>query len=135
MTRIVQWKHALLALLALAPLACGTAQGDQEREGRAPFELSAEEVGTARGLAEKGQQYAFYLHHSKLVRRQRYHPQFDDYEHTFIIAVPPGDYTLEWVDPESLGIIKSERIKVEGWTTKVTTPRHKLDIAMRLKRV
>jgi hypothetical protein len=54
MTRLVFSKHALLVLLALAPVACGTAQGDQEREPLAPFELSADEVAAARALAEEG---------------------------------------------------------------------------------
>lgn len=39
--------------LALLPIACRTAQGDQDREVLAPFELSADEIQFARELAER----------------------------------------------------------------------------------
>jgi hypothetical protein len=48
--------NALLALLALLPVACGRAQGEQDAEAEAvpAYELTAEEARAARELAERG---------------------------------------------------------------------------------
>jgi hypothetical protein len=45
--------HLLLALIALAPIACGQATGDQDGPVQYPFVLTAAEISAARALAEK----------------------------------------------------------------------------------
>jgi hypothetical protein len=45
--------NALLALLALLPVACGRAHGEQETEAVPAYELTAEEIRAARELAER----------------------------------------------------------------------------------
>lgn len=53
MIGIIRWRNTLFALLALLPLACGRAQGDQEGETPPPFVLTAREIQLARDLAEE----------------------------------------------------------------------------------
>src|SRR5437870_4751313 len=50
------WKNIssfVLGVLALAPLGCGQANGDQASPVKFPFVLTPEEIGQARELAER----------------------------------------------------------------------------------
>lgn len=94
----------------------------------------APDGGFLRCLAERGRQYILYLHHSKLIRRQRYFPTFGEYEHDITLAVPPGTYELEWIEPQTLATIEKTTLRHEGAVLKIKTPRHSMDIAMRMVR-
>jgi hypothetical protein len=52
----------LLGLLALAPLACGNLQGNQEARDRPPYELSEKEIRLARELAERNTHLPQQIH-------------------------------------------------------------------------
>lgn len=94
----------------------------------------APDGGFLRSLAERGEQYILYMHHSKLIRRQRYFPTFGEYEHDLTLAVPPGTYSVEWIDPKTLGSIERTTVRHEGAVLKIKTPKHAMDIALRMLR-
>ena len=86
-----------------------------------------------RGMADHGRHYALYIHHSRLIKRQRYHPIFGNYRHEIMLNVPPGTYRLTWVDPVSLQRIGESTIEHDDYVLTVSTPEHTMDIAMELK--
>jgi hypothetical protein len=94
----------------------------------------APDGGFLRCIAERGKQYILYLHHSKLIRRQRYFPTFGEYEHDITLAVPPGTYKLEWLEPQTLATIEKSMLTHEGAVLEIKTPKHSMDIAMRMVR-
>jgi len=53
MFRTFSLAHLALIPMTLAPIGCSTAQGIEERDMPAPFELRAEEIQAARALAER----------------------------------------------------------------------------------
>ena len=55
-----------------------------------------------RCMCEPGRQYALYLHHSTLIRCERYHADPGTYRDTFMLIMPPGVYTA---DPTSITLI------------------------------
>lgn len=88
-----------------------------------------------RAIAERGKQYVLYLHHSRLIRRQRYFPTFGDYTHDITMAVPPGRYRLEWIDPATLSVVESHIVDHDRAVLKLRTPLHALDIALKMIRL
>ncbi|MEQ1769879.1 MAG: hypothetical protein ABL879_08575 [Devosia sp.] len=92
----------------------------------------APDTGFMRGMAEAGRQYMLYIHHSKLIKRQRYYPSPGHYENEFAMAVPPGRYTLTWIDPASLKVIATETVDHDSHVLKRKTPLHTVDIALRI---
>ena len=73
----------------------------------------------SRILAEKGRQYAIYIHGGTLAELK--------------FEAPQGDYGAEWIDTRSGTMLKSETIKHPGdGPIKITSPEYTEDIALKI---
>jgi len=86
-----------------------------------------------RGMSERGQQYALYHHHSKL-QPYVYKVVPGAYEERLILDLPDGIYQADWVDPSNGGVLVTETFKHAGGQRQVSTPKHAVDVALRIKR-
>lgn len=86
-----------------------------------------------RGISERGQQYALYHHHSEL-KPYVYKVVPGDYEERLILDIPSGNYQADWVNPSTGAILGTETFIHAGGQRSVFTPRHAVDIALRIKR-
>ncbi len=92
-----------------------------------------------RGISEPGEQYALYLHHSRLDPA----PDMTYYIATpghyigeaLVLDIPGGTYKAEWVDPAAGSAISSTTFMHQGGEMNLDVPAHTLDIALRIKRV
>jgi hypothetical protein len=75
----------------------------------------------ARALSEPGQQYAIYIFGG-----QRVAPS---------LALPAGNYRIEWLSPTTGTVLKSETITAKEPTTAVSSPEFETDIALGIKRM
>ena len=55
-------RRYMLVLLALAPVACGSTQGNEQGHARPPYELSPEEIRLARAIAERDMHLPEHIH-------------------------------------------------------------------------
>lgn len=85
-----------------------------------------------RCIEEPGRQYAAYLHHATLIQQERYRADPGNYEDEITLVVPPGQYEVEWIDPQTLKILESRRIDHSGRVLRLTSPRYRTDIALRI---
>ena len=85
-------------------------------------------------MSEPGKQYAFYMHHSTL-RGFVYVTRPGTYRAVVLLALPPGKYAAEWLDPELGLVISRETLVHYAGTAAFPTPPYTVDIALRLKRV
>jgi hypothetical protein len=86
-------------------------------------------------LAENGRQYAMYLFHGTFEGEwgANFIPAPGDYQDTVTLNnVPSGNYRLEWIDPSSGAVIKTEKLSSTGGKVVLRTPGYLLDIAMRM---
>jgi hypothetical protein len=88
----------------------------------------------AQCMSEPGQQYAFYIHHS-LHRINRYVTQPGIYGENLVFDLPRGQYTVEWLNPETGLVVAHETLKHFGGSTVLVTPPYRTDIALRIIRV
>jgi hypothetical protein len=88
-----------------------------------------------RGISEPGKQYALYHHHSKLKSgaTDSYWVQPGDYAEDIELELPGGTYKADWVDPATGAVITSEKFTHYGGSRIMTTPKHAVDIALRIK--
>ena len=84
-----------------------------------------------RGMSQRAEQYALYHHHSEL-RPYVYKVVPGDYEEHLTLDLPAGNYLAEWVNP-STGESLATGMLAGGRST-LTTPRHAVDVALRIKR-
>ena len=87
-------------------------------------------------IAEKGKQYAMYMHHSfpnfgKLYQYY-YDPNFGEFEPTLTIKIEKGGYTVTFVDPATLDEIGRAKISSDGGDLKLVCPRYHLDLAVKI---
>ena len=86
-----------------------------------------------RGISERGQQYALYHHHSELK--------------PYVYKVVPGSLRraldprparrhlpADWVNPSTGALLGTETFTHPGGQRSVSTPRHAVDMALRIKR-
>ena len=88
-------------------------------------------------LATPGQQYAVYLFHGGDDKEWGAHfvgvpGQYRD--QITLAAVPAGRYRLEWIEPTTGQLLKSDIVNVSGGDLVLSTPSYTLDIAMRMVR-
>ena len=100
--------------------------------------------GTVRGMsvggrtnmiAEKGKQYALYVHHSFPCigpwRGTHYAPNFGDYATTITLRLEPGEYNVTFVEPATLRTLGETTVS-GGCDADITCPAYKLDIAIKI---
>lgn len=87
-----------------------------------------------RGIAEPGEQYALYHHHSKL-KEYVYKVVPGAYEEKLTLELPAGSYRVDWVDPASGAVLEAHTLTHPGGRSAVSTPRHAVDVALRVRRV
>ena len=89
-------------------------------------------------ISEKGRQYAIYIHHSfpnSGGMGTFYEPSYGEYEPKIILRLEKGDYIVTFIEPESLKILKEEKITSGGGDTEILCPRHTLDLAVKIIRI
>ena len=86
-------------------------------------------------MSQPGEQYAAYLHHSRLASDLMYYVATPGhYSETMVLDMPGGTYKAEWVDPASGSVISSVTFTHQGGKMELDTPPYTLDIALRIKR-
>ena len=75
---------------------------------------------TARALAETGKQYAVYLKGGS--------------SGNLTLAIPPGHYRAEWLNPRTGAIDTSDEVVHEGHSLTLASPAYSEDVALRLVR-
>jgi hypothetical protein len=88
-----------------------------------------------RGISQPGQQYALYLHHSKLEERNHYYVVTPgNYTEKLVLSLSAGTYKADWVDPAVGSVVHTETFTHQGGSRTFDTPAHSVDIALRIKR-
>jgi len=91
---------------------------------------------TASLLSEPGRAYAVYLHVPLPEKPKPLSDHLrDGIEASLELALPSGEYTVEWIDPETGNISRADRLDHASSTAELKSPRFNNDIAIRLKRV
>jgi hypothetical protein len=88
-------------------------------------------------LAEYGKQYALYIFHGNYEGEWGAHFIPDPGSHRDSLNLnnfPAGMYSLEWIDPSSGLVKKSENITWTGGKLTLITPEYSLDLAMRIRK-
>lgn len=85
-----------------------------------------------RGMSERGKQYALYHHHSKL-KPYVYTVVPGNYEERLILELPAGTYQADWINPSTGTVLGTETFTHAGGKRTVTTPKHAVDVALRIK--
>jgi len=83
-------------------------------------------------MSEAGKQYAHYHHHSKL-KPYVYTALPGAYEESLVLELPAGTYKSDWVSPADGSVISSETFTHAGGKRSVKTPKHAVDMALRIK--
>ena len=86
-------------------------------------------------ISQIGEQYALYLHHSKLEERNHYYIATPgSYSENLVLNLPAGTYKEDWVDPASGSVVRTNTFTHPGGNRTCTTPTYSVDIALRIKR-
>jgi hypothetical protein len=86
-----------------------------------------------RGMSEPGEQYALYHHHSQL-KPYVYKVVPGVYEERLVLDLPAGTYRADWVNPSDGIVLASETLTLPGGRRQFPTPKHAVDLALRIKR-
>ena len=86
-----------------------------------------------RGMSEPGKQYALYHHHSKL-KPYVYTVMPGAYEERLVLNLPAGTYRADWVNPSTGAVLETETFTHPGGQRSTSTPKHAVDVALRIKR-
>ncbi len=98
------------------------------------FVLDGIPLGTyCRGMSEEGKQYALYHHHSTGGSSSMYTVTPGHYTEDLVLDLPAGTYKVDWVEPASGMVLRTETINHSGGKRTLTTPEHTVDIALRIK--
>ncbi len=98
--------------------------------------LESPEGASVRGLAERGRQYAIYIHHGRIVKDRK--PQYevgDEVRETRIsLDLPAGEYKASWVDTKSGAVTANETFAHAGGKREFASPRYREDVALKISR-
>ena len=85
-------------------------------------------------ISEPGKQYAFYIHHSVLKDSgASYQVTPGKYTENLAFNLPAGQYTAEWVNPNSGKMLTRQIFSHKGGIKTLTTPTYSVDMALRIK--
>jgi len=87
-----------------------------------------------RSISQSGQQYALYLHHGQGGTKSAYKVVPGSYVEELVLNLPDGTYQADWLDPASGSKLGNEDFAHAGGNRRFTTPRHSVDVALRIKR-
>jgi hypothetical protein len=87
-----------------------------------------------RGMSEPGKQYALYHHHSTGGYGSMYTVTPGDYTEDLVLELPAGTYKVDWVNPATGTVLRTETVNHSGGSLKSTTPKHSVDAVLRIKR-
>ncbi len=97
--------------------------------GEAPAGLSV------RGLSEPGKQYAFYLRPRVPKKDEKVGGKaWKAGEVVLRLALPPGGYRAEWLEPASGQVVKDETLTADGKERELAAPAFAEDVALRIRR-
>jgi hypothetical protein len=85
-----------------------------------------------RGISERGKQYALYHHHSRF-KDYVYTVTPGMYQEQLVLNLPAGVYKMDWIDPSNGAMLGTERFTHTGGQHPVSTPKHTIDMALRIK--
>jgi hypothetical protein len=51
-----------------------------------------------------------------------------------VLDLPAGSYRADWIDPASGSVVETEAFTHQGGNRTLVTPKHAVDIALRIKR-
>ena len=89
-------------------------------------------------ISEKGSQYAIYMHHSFPClggwRGTYYEPNYGDYSPRLTLSLDAGDYTVTYIEPETLRVLGEQRVHNNGENVEINCPKYSLDLAISIKR-
>jgi hypothetical protein len=86
-------------------------------------------------MSEAGKQYAHYHHHSAFGRNTAsYKVLPGNYQETLVLHLPAGSYQTDWIDAATGEVLRTEKLSFDGASKTVSTPAHKVDLALRIKR-
>jgi hypothetical protein len=86
-----------------------------------------------RGISERGEQYALYHHHSKL-KEYVYEVVPAIYEERLVLDLPAGTYRADWIEPSTGAVLGTETFKHPNGQRSFSTPKHSVDLALRIRR-
>ncbi len=86
-----------------------------------------------RGISECGEQYALYHHHSKR-KEYVYRVVPGAYQENLTLDLPAGTYRADWIGPATGEVLGTETFAHPGGRRPFSTPKHAVDIALRIKR-
>jgi len=101
------------------------------------YMISSDNNVHSNALANKGEQYAFYLYHAEYEDEWGSHfmPIPGNYTESIILnSIPAGNYFVEWIEPATGSLKSSETIKWEGGDLKLETPSYSIDLALKITR-
>lgn len=94
-----------------------------------------------RAISEPGKQYAIYMHHSTGAKQgdhkaqlQAYRVLPDEYQHDLVLRLPAGIYRVQWIEPATGKVMRTDRLASTGDDQTLATPQYAVDIAVRIKR-
>ena len=87
-----------------------------------------------RGMSEAGRQYALYHHHSTGGYGNMYTVTPGDYTEELVLDLPAATYKVDWIDPATGSVLRTESVNHPGGSLKSVTPKHTVDVALRIKR-
>ena len=82
-----------------------------------------------RGTSERGEQYALYHHHSKLLPYV-YKVVPGAYQEHLLLNLPAGTYRADWVNPADGAVLSTETFSHSGGQRPALTPKHSIDVAL-----
>ena len=100
------------------------------------FKAGVPEHATARALGNAKGDWAFYLHHGRLM--EGYQPRYivgtRKSKAVLEVELPPGNYEIEWWNPRQDGTRPKHTITHPGGAAKLETPEYSEDIAAVIRR-
>lgn len=94
------------------------------------------EGSLVRGMSQEGEQYALYIHHSRLKENGVYYiANPGKYQEELALRLPAGRYQAEWILPEENRVLQRVEFEHGGGEKSLASPVYAFDIALRILKV